>query len=499
MPGQTESYWVASEAGRDFPAQSEDLTVDVAVIGAGIVGIVAATLLKEAGKSVALLDARKLVHGATGHTTAKLTSSHSLIYSHLVKSFGLEGARTYGEANEAGLNWVGDRVEKDGIRCGFERRPNFVYTEDDAHVEELRQEANDARAAGLPASFVTECDLPYPVKGAVRFESQAQFHPRGFLLPLAERVTGSGSYVFENTAAVGLDEDERCVVKTEHGGIECEAVVVATHLPVFDRGLFFAKAHPYISYAVAGRVDASRAPSGMYISHGGSTKSIRSIPTENGRLLLVGGNGHHVGTESKTENNYSDLEEMGQRFWDVDDFPYRWSTHDYVSVDKVPFIGRFTRASDRVQVATGFGKWGLAAGVAAAMIISDRILGRENSWSSFFDAKRVHLAQARSGLVENAKVGLHFFGDRLPRGDSLEDLGPNEGTVAGSGIHKIAAYRDETGELHKMSAVCTHLGCIVRWNSADKTFDCPCHGSRFDARGRVLDGPAIHDLKRLES
>ncbi len=499
MPGQTESYWVASEPGPDFLPQAEDVAVDVAVVGGGIVGIVAATLLQEAGKTVALIDGRRLLYGATGHTTAKLTSSHSVIYSHLVKSFGLEGARIYGEANEAGLNWVAQRAERDAIECGFDRRPNFVYTEEESHVDELKQEAENARAAGLPASFVTECDLPYAVRGAVRFENQGQFHPRRFLLHLAERLAVDGGHVFEHTKAVGLDEDHGCVLTTEHGRIEADAIVVATHLPVFDKGLFFAKAHPYNSYAVAGRVESERAPHGMYISHGGSTKSIRSIPTEDGRLLLVGGNGHHVGTESGTEAPYSDLEEMGRRFWGVEDFPYRWSTHDYVSVDKVPFIGRFTRATDRVQVATGFGKWGMAAGVAAAIIMSDRILGRENPWASLFDAKRVHLSQARSSLVENAKVGWHFFGDRLPGGDSFEDLDPEEGTVASSGIHKVAAYRDDTGRLHKMSAVCAHLGCIVRWNSADKTFDCPCHGSRYDGHGRVLDGPAIEDLKRLQS
>jgi glycine/D-amino acid oxidase-like deaminating enzyme/nitrite reductase/ring-hydroxylating ferredoxin subunit len=498
VPGPTESYWVASEPGSDFPAQGDDVTVDVAVVGAGIVGVVLSWLLKQEGLTVALLDARRPLQGTTGHTTAKLTSSHNIIYSHLVKSFGIEGARIYGGANEAGINWVAQRVSEDGIDCGFERRSNYVYTEEPEKVEDLKEEANAAARAGLPASFETEIDLPFPVRGAVRFENQAQFHPRAFLLSLLSAIPGDGSHVFQHTPAVGLDEDEPCRITTPHGTVTASSAVIATHLPVFDRGLFFAKAHPYNSYAVAGPLNEASLPEGMYISSGGSTRSIRSIPTDEGRLLLVGGAGHHVGSESDTSSRYRELVDFGRKWWGVEQYPYRWSTHDYVSVDKVPFIGRFRRTSNHVYTATGFGKWGMAAGVAAGLLIRDQIVGRSNAWAEFFDAQRVNLAQAKDFAVENSKVGAHFFLDRLPRSQSIDAIPSGSGAVVTSGFQQVAAYKDDDGVVHRCSAVCTHLKCIVTWNDGEKTWDCPCHGSRFDPYGKVVHGPAKRDLRQID-
>ncbi|HYI43895.1 MAG TPA: FAD-dependent oxidoreductase [Actinomycetota bacterium] len=489
---------MSSAPGPDFPAQRDDLVVDVVVVGAGIVGIVVATLLKESGKTVALIDARKLVQGATGHTTAKLTSCHGIIYEHLTKSFGVDGAHIYGAANEAGIDWIAARTESDGIECGFERKPHYVYSEEADKLDELRSEADAARAAGLPAAFVTDLDLPFPVVGAVRFDGQAQFHPRRFLLALAEKLPGDGTHVFAHTAATGLRQGEPCKVVTEFGIISATDVVLATHMPVFDRGLFFAKAHPYNSYAIAGAIDESVMPQGMYISTGRSTRSIRTIQDRDERLLLVGGNGHRVGAETETAKKYEELEEFGHRWWGVAAYPHRWSTHDYVSVDKVPFIGRFTHVSDHVFVATGFGKWGLAAGVSAAQIISDQILGRENPWSNFFDAKRVNVHQIKESVAENVKVGTRFLVDRAPSLKDVDDITPGEAAVVSHGLSKVAAYRDESGELHSFSAVCTHLGCIVQWNTGDKTWDCPCHGSRFDHEGHVVNGPAIEDLKPID-
>jgi len=499
MPGQTESFWVTSCPGRDFPSLRDEVSVDVCVVGGGIVGVTAATMLKDQGKTVALVDARRFVQGATGYTTAKLTSSHNLIYDHLVKSFGLEGARIYGEANESGIDWIEKRCGTDSIECGFERKANYVYSEDPNKVVDLKAEAKAAGKAGLPASFVTEVDLPFPVAGAVRFEHQAQFHPRRFLLPLAEKVVGDGSHVFAHTTVTGLSGSDPIHVDTASGGISADDVVIATHLPILDRGLFFAKAHPFNSYAIAGEIDPAAAPSGMYISTGGSTRSIRSIPNENKRLLMIGGAGHKVGRASPTSARYEELEEFGLRWWDIGGWPHRWSTHDYVSVDRVPFIGRFSRTSDHVFVATAFGKWGLAAGVAAAMIITDAIVGRSNPWAEFFDAKRVNVHQLKEAVVENAQIGARFLLDRAPHPRALSDLELGAGAIVSSGLNRIAAYKDESGYLHAFSAVCTHLGCIVQWNDGDRTWDCPCHGSRFDHEGHVVNGPAIRDLKPIDT
>jgi Rieske Fe-S protein len=213
---------------------------------------------------------------------------------------------------------------------------------------------------------------------------------------------------------------------------------------------------------------------------------------------LVSGNGHKLGLDAPTTKHYAALQDFGRRWWNVDDYPHRWSAHDYVSVDKVPFVGRFTRASEHAYVATGFGKWGMSNGVAAAMIISDQIQGRSNRWAPFFDAKRVNLSQLKETVVENAQVAQRWFVDRVPDLSGGEDVAPGEGRVVSSGLQKVALYRDDAGVLHRLSARCTHLGCIVHWNDGDRTWDCPCHGSRFTAEGGVVNGPAIDDLERLD-
>ncbi len=224
---------------------------------------------------------------------------------------------------------------------------------------------------------------------------------------------------------------------------------------------------------------------------------MRTARDGSSELLLIGGEGHKVGEKLDTQVLHQKLEVWGREFFDVDSFAYRWSTQDNVSVDHVPFIGRLRRTSDKITVATGFGKWGMTNGTLAAMILKDQIVGRENEWASLYDAHRVKpMAQAKDFLSENVGVATRFFGDRLSPPDikSPEDLAPGEGSLVGAGGRRAAGYRDESGNLRTFSHVCTHLGCYLRWNSAEKSFDCPCHGSRFDNEGKVIQGPAVRDL-----
>lgn len=454
------SYWVRSAPRTPNPSLAADSSCDVCVIGGGIVGALSAYLLRAEGKRVVLIDAREVARGVTGHTTAKITSSHGLIYGRLERSFGAEGAALYGAANEAGKEKIAGLVEELGIDCGFERQDNYVYTEERSYLGKIKEEVEAARRAGLPASFVTSSPLPYPIEGAVRFTDQAQFHPRHFVLGLLDHVQNDGVEIFEGTTATKVTADDRCRVTTSSGAtIDAGAVVVATHLPFLDRGLFFVKAHPHRSYAVAGYTDEP--PDGMHISTGGSTRSIRYVPDGDRRLLLIGGEGHKTGQMADTEEPYRKLARFAEDRFGLTDFAFRWAAHDYVSVDHVPYVGRLTRATDNVLVATGFGKWGFTNGAAAAMMMTDLIVGRNNDWMSLFDAKRLDLlAAAPEFIKENGQVALHFVGDRLDR----------------------------------RSPRCTHLGCVLKWNTAESTWDCPCHGSRFDAGGKVIQGPAVRDL-----
>ena len=473
------------------------MDVDVAVLGGGITGITVAAQLKRAGKTVALVESKRILHGVTGYTTAKLTAGHNVIYTHLERHFGAAGARVYAAANQAAIEEVARVSVEEGIDCDLERTRNYVYSESADDVEQLEAEAAAARRAGLASSFVRETELPFPVAGAVVTEDQAQFHPRKYLLPLAERLPGDGSHVFELTRALDVEDGAPCRVRTDRGTIRARDVVVATHLPILDRGLFFAKVHPQRSYVLAAEVDAARAPRGMYISTESPIHSVRSTPADGGRLLVIGGEGHKTGQEPRTDERYERLAAWIRERFGVDTFRYRWSTQDNYSVDRVPYVGRLRRTSRHLYAATGYGGWGMSNGIAAALLLADLVLGRPNRWATLYDSKRLKpAASAREFAVENANVAKRWFGDRAAaaRRHGVNDLAPGEGRVARLGGELVAVHRDADGELHAVSAVCTHLACLVSWNPSERSWDCPCHGSRFDAGGRVIQGPAVKDL-----
>lgn len=493
------SLWTETAPGPRYAPLDADVEVDVCVIGAGITGLTTAYLLKQAGKRVAVLEARGIVSGVTGNTTAKLTSLHGAIYARLAKKFGEEGASIYGRSNEAAIRFVRDLVDERGIDCDLEVQPAYTYTEAPELLDTIKEEVQVAAAVGLPARYVTDGNLPFDFVGAVRFDDQAQFHPRKYLLHLAQAIPGDGSHVFEETRATSLDEGSTCRVGTDRGTVTAAEVVVATLLPVFDRGFFFAKAHPSRSYATTARYDEVDAIQGMYLSLEEPVRSIRTAAYDGGRLLMVGGEGHKPGEDLHTERRYERLEAFTRERFGTSAFVHRWSAQDYSSVDLVPFIGRLRRQTDNVHVATGFRKWGMTNGTVAALVISDAILGRKNDWARLYDAKRIKpLASATVFAKENLGVARRFVGDRLrhPQRTEADALAPGEGGIVALGGKKVAAFRAEDGTLHAFSRVCTHLGCHVRWNEAERSFDCPCHGSRFGTDGSVLTGPAVKGLQR---
>jgi Rieske Fe-S protein len=310
---------------------------------------------------------------------------------------------------------------------------------------------------------------------------------------------GDGSHVFEQTRVTDVRRGEDHVVVADQGKLRSRHIVLATHLPFLDRGFFFAKAHPQKSYAIATEVEQSKAPRGMYISVEQPMRSVRSTPGPNGsRWLVIGGEGHKPGRDDDTRRRYDALESFLDDRFGAREVEHRWSTHDYVPLDRLPYIGRLRRGDDRLLVATGFAKWGLTKGVIAAAILTDTIVGRANPWASVYDAKRLSLKNSAVKFVtENGKVGGWFIGDRVHHREGLDDLDALErgdGTIARIGGRHLAVHRDDKGELHALSARCTHLGCLVGWNRADQTWECPCHGSQFAADGALLQGPATEPL-----
>jgi glycine/D-amino acid oxidase-like deaminating enzyme/nitrite reductase/ring-hydroxylating ferredoxin subunit len=503
LEGKNTSLWVDTAPESDYPVLKPGLHVDVAVLGGGIAGLTTALLLKRDGARVAVVEAGRVGGGVTAYTTAKVTSLHGIHYQSVESSFGEDGARAYAQANEAGLERVAQFVDELGIDCDFRRKPAFTYAEDDSDRGKIEDEVEAASRAGLAASFTTETDLPWPVAAAVRVDDQAEFHPRRYLLPLAAAITGDGSHVFERSRAIAVAGGrERVRISTTRGELTADQVVVATHFPFLDRGGYFARMHPERSYGLGLLLRSGTAPQGMYLSTESPAHTVRSHPTDRGEMVIAGGESHKTGQGGDTASRVARLESWARERFDVRSIEYRWSTQDNMPVDGVPFVGRLAPFQKRLWVATGFMKWGLTNGTAAGMILTDLIAGRSNPWAELFDSTRFKpLASAKELVKENANVGARFVGDHLGRPDvrSVDELAPGEGGIIRRGASKVAAYRSEDGTLQEVSAVCTHLGCQVKWNRAERSWDCPCHGSRFDVSGRVIQGPAVKDLEPKES
>lgn len=494
------SYWVATAGDAEqHPALEGDLDADVCVVGAGITGLTTATLLAADGASVVVLEADRAAGGVTGNTTGKVTSLHGLIYDRLLREKGEGRARIYGAANQAGVEKVWELATSHGIECDLLRLPALTYADSDDDVEKIDKEVEAATRLGLPASRVTETDLPYPIKAAVRFAEQVHFHPRRYCHGLARSLVLGGTRIRERTRAVGVDQErDGCVVRTESGHtVRAKNVVLATQIPFLNLGGYFAKTAPYRSYAIAVRVDG-KLPRGMYISAGSPTRSVRPHFSDEGDVVIVGGEGHKTGHDDVGEGRYEALEKWAREKFKVREVAYRWSAQDFTPADGMPYIGRLVAGKDRIWVATGYRKWGLSSATVAAMIITDGIAGRDNPWAEVFDSQRTDLVSAAKDLAkENLDVGAQYVVQEVKKRRDSSELAPGDGEVVKHEGHRAAVYVDPSGALHALSPRCTHLGCIVEFNKAETTWDCPCHGSRFGIDGSVLSGPALRPLERV--
>ncbi|MGW2176013.1 FAD-dependent oxidoreductase [Streptomyces sp. NPDC005047] len=501
------SYWLqTAPGGVPRPALAEDLEADVVVIGAGVAGLSAAWELGRAGRRVAVLEAGRVAAGVTGHTSAKLTALHTLIYDRLRRTRGPEGARLYARSQSEAVERAAHVVADLGIDCDWETRDAYTYVRDPGRVDELRAEADAAREAGLPASFVTETGLPFPVAGAVRVTGQAQFHPRKYLLALAADLEAHGGLIFEGTPVHGLDEGTPCRVSTGTGfTVTARDVVVATHYPVFDRALLFARLSPRRELVVAGSVEADRDVDGMFITPEDNTRSVRTAPLDGadadpGRRLLVVTGEHFTPGTGDTRERFARLSAWAREHFPGVDLTHAWATQDIDPSDTVPMVGPLHPGARHTYVATGFGGWGLSGGMMAGRLLTASITGEECAWAGLYDPRRLRTAvrEAPALLRAQAEVAGHFVGDRLRPVPPVDALPPGEGAVVRAGGDRLAVYRDEAGALHALSARCTHLGCLVAFNAAERAWECPCHGSRFDTDGKVIEGPATKPLKRRD-
>ncbi|HWI22152.1 MAG TPA: FAD-dependent oxidoreductase [Baekduia sp.] len=494
----TDPLWLQNTPTRSYPQLSGNVEVDVAVIGGGIAGITTALLCKRDGARVAVLERGVVAGGATGYTTAKISALQQTKLAQIQRIHGQPTATMYAGASLEAIALIETLIREHEIDCSWERLPDWTYAAYESQVDAVREQAEVARGAGLDVHETTATPLPFEVAAAVRLDDQAQFHPVRYVHALAQLIPSDGSHVFERTAVAKFDDGDPGTLTTEDGHtVSARAVVVCSNYPLLDRGLFFARMKAARSYLVAARV-ADEPAQAMAISAGEPTRSMRPYSDEGGvHWVLVGGEGHSTGAQEAQPERYEALERFAREHFDVVDIPWRWSTQDGMPLDNLPYVGRYLPGSQHLFVNAGHQKWGMTNGTIGARIVADQIAGRLNRYADTFDPNRIAVRAAPELVKAQATVGAHLIGDRLAPAEaaSADEVPRGEARTVREGIAKVGVHRDDDGELHTVSLRCTHLGCLVHWNAAERSWDCPCHGSRFDIDGAVLAGPAVAPLE----
>ncbi|HZN30424.1 MAG TPA: FAD-dependent oxidoreductase [Xanthobacteraceae bacterium] len=482
LPGRPDCCWTATAPHTSYPPLSGSAGADVGVIGAGIVGLTAAYLLASAGLSVAVVEALRVGRQVTGRSTAKVTSQHSLIYRHLIETRGIDQAQHYAEANRSGARQICDWVIELGIACDLESKAAYAYASDPARRDEIAAEAEAARRVGFDAEVLDRAPLPFDTAAALRFPDQAQFNPAKYLVGLALAVEAAGGRIFENTRVTAIDRGRRWRVTAADGVLDVEHVVVATNFPFTGPVEYDRSTQPRGHTAMAFRARDTAAIDGMFIGIDEPRHSLRMGRDNEGLLLVVLGPSFKTGQERDVASRFRDLDRWVHKNLPVGETVWRWFNEDYDTADRVPFVGAPSNKAPGFYIATGFNGWGISNGTAAGMLMADQIRGRSNPWANLY-------APARPSPKNFNKGG------ESPSGiASIAELAPGEGGVIKHGKQKLAVWKDDNGQPHALSATCTHKGCTVTWNSAERTWDCLCHGSMFNADGTVIHGPAVMPL-----
>ncbi|HUR74285.1 MAG TPA: FAD-dependent oxidoreductase [Sporichthya sp.] len=484
------SAWLADPVA-PAPKALGPLTCDVLVIGAGITGVTTALLLAQTGLDVVICEAATAISGTSGLNTAKVTALQGAMYSSLTRRHGTETAASYAAASQAAVESVARLAEQFSPDAALSRRPAASVAGSADQVAQVEEEFEAARAAGLPVRAVDEIDAPLPCFRAVVLDDQLTLHPVRYVRGLLRAAQEAGARLFENSRVTGLRGSGPYRARTDTAEIAARHVVVAAHYPMFDRGLYFARLEAKRSYCVAGPLTGD-VPQTLAITVGSPTRSFTAVDG----LAVLGGEGHAAGARGVGPERFEALEKDLLAWTDVTEVPYRWSAQDPVSADHLPMIGRYMPGANSLWVGTGYGKWGLSNGTLAAEILTDAILGQDNPWAEIFRPARFNVRSAQSFARLQAKVAADLVGDRLRPGEasSVEAVTPGTAAVVRHGAKQTGVYRDPAGGVHAVSLRCTHLGCLLRFNAAETSWDCPCHGSRFDVDGGVLEGPAVRPL-----
>jgi glycine/D-amino acid oxidase-like deaminating enzyme/nitrite reductase/ring-hydroxylating ferredoxin subunit len=556
------SFWLDSiENKNKFNKLEKDISTDVCIVGAGIFGLTCGYYLTKQGYNIVLLEKEKdIASKTTGHTTAKITSQHNLIYKYLIDSLGESMAKKYLYANQDAIENIYQIINDENIDCDFVRQDSYVYTNNLDELEKIKLENKAVNSLGFKSEFVTSTPLPFNVLGALRFPNQAEFNPIKYAYGLAKCITSNGSSAIDglvNAGSVGSVSVGDGIVENSPGGaslnlakgtgeiytdtlvqnikkendefitsckdyvVRSKYVILASHYPFIDRlGYYFLKMYQSTSYVIAVDI-GDKTFDGMYINSKQPTFSYRFANFSGScgkRLLLVGGADHKTGSKIDLSNAYSILEYEVRKYYPDCKVLYKWNTEDCITLDKIPYIGEFSHFMPNMYIGTGFNKWGMTSSNVAGNIIVDKILGRENEYENVFKATRLHPIKNNVELGNMIKETTNSFvinKFKVPDADldviednsvmsgskkagNFEEIKNDSGHVLKYNGQTIGIYKDNDGKIFAVNPICTHLGCLLSWNNLDKTWDCPCHGSRFDYKGHQLYNPAIRDLDVID-
>lgn len=457
-----ESYWKLFKE-KEFEKLEDNIEVDVCIVGAGLTGLTTAYLLAKQGKKVAILERDRVCSHTSAGTTGKVTSQHGLFYNYLIQSKGKDFAKEYFEANEEAIANIRQIIEDEQIECDFKVLPSYVFTQVEEDVSKIKEEVNATKRIGIDSKFVDTIELPLKIFGAIEFHNQAQFHPIKYANGLIKSIIKNEGKIYENTKVIDIkQQDGKSFVITDGYEVIAKDVVIATRYPILKiTGYYFLKMYQSSSFAVLADPHEEIDFRGVYINTEQPQLSFRMIEENDKKLLLAVGYDYKTG-EDFVGNPYEYLESKIKKMYPNAEVLHHWCAEDCISLDKIPYIGGLSGNMPNVYVATGFNKWGITSGNIAANIITDKIMGKENPYEHVFESKRLgpikNKDEMKNMIKETAKsfVGKRLEGEKTP--------------------------------------TCTHLGCKTHWNEVENTWDCPCHGSRFNKKGHVIEGPAVDNL-----
>lgn len=498
------SFWISSARNsKKYNKVENDLSCEVCIIGAGMCGLSIGYYLSKSGINTVIVDKDEIGQKTSGHTTAKITLGHNLFYNYLINSFGVNYAKKYFNSNKEAINNIKKIIDNENIDCNFKWQSNYVYA---LNNDDLQKIYNEIKAINTLekdyASFTKKIELPIETLGALKLDNQAQFHPIQYMLGLSDSIINYGGKIYTNSLVTDVEKTDFGYAVISNGKkIKCKYVVLASHYPFINfPGFHFLKMYQSTSYALA--VDTgTELFDGMYINPSEPTFSFRTAKYGDNNLLIIAGGDHKTGFAPDNINNgYKPLEDMVYKLYPNSKILYKWNTRDCISLDKIPYIGKFSNIMPNMYLATGFKKWGMTLSNVAANIICDDILGIDNKYSEIYNSTRFKPLKNKDELKNMiSQTYKSFVSNRIkiPK-ESLSAIKNDNGGIIKIDGNSVGIYKDKVGNIFAVNPTCTHLGCLLTWNNIDKTWDCPCHGSRFDFNGKNIYDPAFKDLEKLD-